>query len=315
VLRLQREDVAGLDEIVWPRAGVDRHLHGAGAVVRRDAGGDPLARLDRDGEGGLEGRLVLGGHEVEAELVAALAGERQADQAAAVGGHEVDRVGRDELGGHREVALVLAVLGIADHDHPPLADGLDRLLDGAERRIRHRIVSFSTYFASTSTSRFTVRPGAAAPSVVRSSVSGMRETSNARSSTPETVRDTPSTAIEPFSTTYLSSSEGGSIRTTRELPSSVTDSIVPVPSTCPCTRWPPSRSLARSGSSRFTSSPIWSGASDVRRSVSGMTSAANEPFSRSVAVRQTPFTAIESPGSSSSARPLSISTRPCASPR
>ena len=34
-----------------------------------------------------------------------------------------------------------------------------------------------------------------------------------------------------------------------------TDSTVPVPSTWPCTTWPPSRSPARSGSSRFTSSP------------------------------------------------------------
>ena len=68
-------------------------------------------------------------------------------------------------------------------------------------RVRHRTLSFSTYLASTSTSRLTVRPGAAAPSVVRSSVSGISDTSNAWSSTPETVSDTPSTAIEPFWTT------------------------------------------------------------------------------------------------------------------
>src|SRR6187200_2736404 len=79
--------------------------------------------------------------------------------------------------------------------------------------------------------------------------------------------------------------------------------------------WPPSRSPARSGSSRFTSSPIASGASEVRRRVSGITSAANEPLSRSTAVRQTPLTAIESPGPSSAASGVSTSTRPCASPR
>ena len=39
------------------------------------------------------------------------------------------------------------------------------------------LTAFSTYLASTSTSRFTVRPGAAAPSVVRSSVSGISDTS------------------------------------------------------------------------------------------------------------------------------------------
>ena len=40
-------------------------------------------------------------------------------------------------------------------------------------------LSFSTYLASTSTSRLTAGPGAAAPSVVRSSVSGMSDTSKA----------------------------------------------------------------------------------------------------------------------------------------
>ena len=39
-----------------------------------------------------------------------------------------------------------------------------------------RLTSFSTYLASTSTSRLTGVPGAAAPSFVRSSVSGISET-------------------------------------------------------------------------------------------------------------------------------------------
>ena len=34
-------------------------------------------------------------------------------------GHEVDGLGRDLLGGHGEVALVLAVLVVDDHDHAP----------------------------------------------------------------------------------------------------------------------------------------------------------------------------------------------------
>ena len=31
--------------------------------------------------------------------------------------HEVDRLGRDEVGGEHEVALVLAVLLVDEHDH------------------------------------------------------------------------------------------------------------------------------------------------------------------------------------------------------
>jgi hypothetical protein len=196
-LGLEREDVAGLHEVLRPGRRVDRHLDGAGAVVRGDAGADPLACLDGDGERGLEGRLVLGRHQVEAELVAAVGRQGEADQPATVGRHEVDRLGRGELCRQREVALVLAVLGVADDDHASGADVLERLLDRAEGA---HACSFSRYLASTSTSKFTVRPGAADPNVVRSKVSGISETSNATASTALTVRDTPSTAIDPFST-------------------------------------------------------------------------------------------------------------------
>ena len=75
------------------------------------------ARLDRDGEGGLQARLVVARHRRQVELAAALRRQREADEAAAFLGHEVDVLGGGELGGHREVALVLAVLVVADDDH------------------------------------------------------------------------------------------------------------------------------------------------------------------------------------------------------
>ena len=70
---LEREHVAGLHEVVRLGARVDRDLDRVRAVVRGDAGRDALARLDRDREGRLERGLVLGRHQVEPELVAALA--------------------------------------------------------------------------------------------------------------------------------------------------------------------------------------------------------------------------------------------------
>ena len=82
------------------------------------------------------GDSFLRRHQVEAELVAALGREREADQAARLLGHEVDRLGRRELRGHRQVALVLAVLVVADDDHLALADVLDRLLDRGEALAR-----------------------------------------------------------------------------------------------------------------------------------------------------------------------------------
>ena len=90
--RAKRKDVAGPDEVVRALRRVDRDLDRVRAVVRRDAGRDALARLDRDGEGGAERRLVLARHLLEAELVAALLGQAEADQAARVRRHEVDRL-------------------------------------------------------------------------------------------------------------------------------------------------------------------------------------------------------------------------------
>ena len=112
--------------------------------------------------------------------------------------------GRGELGGEREVALVLAVLGVADHHHLARADVLDGLLDRAEGRVAHTCAPAR---ASPRTWRSRPPPGSpgaparAEPSVVRSRVSGMSETLKPPSSTSATVSDTPSTATEPFSTT------------------------------------------------------------------------------------------------------------------
>ena len=115
------------------RGGVDGDLDRPRPVGGGDAGRDAVARLDRDRERRAERRLVLVGHLAQAELVAALWREAQADQPAAVGRHEVDRVGRHELRRDRQVALVLAVLVVDDDDEPARPDLLDRLLDRGER--------------------------------------------------------------------------------------------------------------------------------------------------------------------------------------
>ena len=135
----QREHVAGDDDVARPRLGVDRDLDRVGAVVGRDPGADAAGGLDRDREGGLQRRLVLRRHQVEAEPFAALRGQRQADQPARLLGHEVDRLRRRELRRHHQVALVLAVLAVADDDHAPGADLLDRLLDRRERALSRAV--------------------------------------------------------------------------------------------------------------------------------------------------------------------------------
>ena len=97
-----------------------------------DAGGDAFARLDGDGEGGLVAGAVVGGHQAEAELLDALAGQGEADQAAGVTGHEIDGLGRGELGGDDEVAFILPVFVIDEDEHAAVARVLDQFLDGGE---------------------------------------------------------------------------------------------------------------------------------------------------------------------------------------
>ncbi len=119
--RHEREHVAGRDDIGGALRCVDRRGDGARPVGRRDAGGDAVARFDRLGEGGAVARTVATDHRFELELGGAGAGERQANQAATVARHEVDRVGRRHLRGNDEVALVLALLCVDEHDHAAVA--------------------------------------------------------------------------------------------------------------------------------------------------------------------------------------------------
>ena len=94
------------------------------------------------------------------------------------------------------------------------------------------------------------------------------------SSTALTVSETPSTAIDPSRRRSAAARRARRSAPRARTPPRVPPRPSPVPSTWPCTTWPPRRSPARSGSSRLTSSPAPSGPSEVRRSVSGITSAA-----------------------------------------
>ena len=62
-------------------------------------------------------RAVARGHRRQVQALAALAGQRQADQAAAEARHEVDGLGRDVVGRQHQVAFVLAVFLIDQDDH------------------------------------------------------------------------------------------------------------------------------------------------------------------------------------------------------
>ncbi len=128
----EREGVSGTREVVGPRGGIDGDLNGVGAIVGRDAGGDSVAGIDGFGEGGAEVGGVLGRHGRKTKVVEALFGHGQTDEAASVARHEVDGVGSDFLGGHGEIAFVLAVFVVNDDDHAAGADLVERGFDVAE---------------------------------------------------------------------------------------------------------------------------------------------------------------------------------------
>ena len=128
----KREDVAGACEVLRAGFFVNGGEDGDGAVGSADASGDAEAAVDGFAEGGAVNACVDGGHQGEIELLAALLGERQTDQAATELGHEINGFGGDFLGGHGEVAFVFAVFVIHQDNHAALADFFDGFFYGCE---------------------------------------------------------------------------------------------------------------------------------------------------------------------------------------
>ncbi len=207
----QREDVARAGDLPRLGRGVGQHARRVGAVGCRDAGGDTVAGVHGDRVRRAEPVLVVRRHQRDLEPVEHVGRHRHADHPAGVADRERHQL-RSRLGrGEDDVALVLAVLVVDDHDRLPRGDVGDRLLHIVEAHstavesvvgglVGHCFTIFSTYFAITSTSRFTRSPACLKPNVVRARVSGIRLTVNDSGSTSTTVREMPSTVIDPFGT-------------------------------------------------------------------------------------------------------------------
>src|SRR5690348_1043039 len=156
-------------------------------------------------------------------------------------------------------------------------------------------IMLSTYFARMSHSMFTTSPVRISRRFVFALVWGMIANSATPSRQRATVRLIPSTASDPFSATYRCNSAGMLTPSHQLSPRSANSFTRPTPSTCPCTKCPPSRASAESGSSRLTTSPGLASAKDVLCSVSSERSAQKKSLPISTAVRQQPFTAILDP--------------------
>ena len=130
--RAQRKDVTGARQVCRARGGVDGGQDGGGAIGGADAGGDAATRVDGFGESRAEGGGIHRGHGRQVQLVAALLGESQTDQAAAVLGHEVDGRGSYFFRRQGQVAFVLAVFVIDQNDLATLAKLLGGFIRGCK---------------------------------------------------------------------------------------------------------------------------------------------------------------------------------------
>ncbi|RNC80459.1 MAG: hypothetical protein ED559_01205 [Phycisphaera sp.] len=135
----QRVDVSGSHEVGGDRARIERHLDGLGALCGADTGRKAVLRVavDRDHQGRTPNRSVCLGLWVQVQPVAVCFGQRDEQVARRLAHHEVDRLGGDELGGHHDVALVLAVLVVRENDHLALSEIREDLVNRAECGIEH----------------------------------------------------------------------------------------------------------------------------------------------------------------------------------
>jgi len=165
----ERGDVAGAGQVGAAGGRVDQAADGAGPVRGGDPGGGAVAEVDGHGEGGAHALGVDRDHERQVELPGPVGRDRGADEAAGVADEEGDGLRGGVLGGHDEVALVLPVLVVGDHDDLAPGDGVDGLGNGgvgghgaailAWPVARWAASSFSACLAMMSTSRLTRSPG------------------------------------------------------------------------------------------------------------------------------------------------------------
>src|SRR5581483_6262705 len=205
----------------------------------------------------------------------------------AVLGHEVHGFGRRHLCRNDEIAFVLAVLVIDQHEHAAAFRLFDQLGGGGFELLETHCAApgpvwgpsrprrRATYRATWSISRLTGTPVPFEPRFVTSWVIGIILTPKSSSPTSFTVREMPSRAIEPLGA-MKGISALGALTVRRMLPPSCRRStIAPTPSTWPLTRWPPSSSPILRARSRLTRVPGFQLPSVVTDRVSPLTSKAS----------------------------------------
>ena len=131
-LRDERKHVARAHEVARAHVAIGERAHGVAALLGRNAGGQPMLDVDRDGEGGAERRVVDRHHRRELQPARLVGGQRRADDAAAIANDEGHLLGRAEGSGDDQVALVFAVAVVGDDHDLAVSESLNGGGDGVE---------------------------------------------------------------------------------------------------------------------------------------------------------------------------------------
>jgi len=112
----QRKHMTWPHEVGRPHVAIGKRADGVGAFFGGNPGGQSVARVDRNGEGGAERRVVARHHRIEVQTPRLILGERRADDAGGMANDERHLLGRTQRGGDEQVAFVLAVVVVCHDD-------------------------------------------------------------------------------------------------------------------------------------------------------------------------------------------------------
>ena len=132
ILGDKRKNMAGTDEIARAHVAIGERAHGVRALLGRNAGRQSMTNIGRHGEGGAERRVIGRHHRSEIQPPRIVAGQRNADDAAAIADDEGHLLGGAKRSGDDQVALVLAIVVVGDGDDLATGESLDGVCDGIE---------------------------------------------------------------------------------------------------------------------------------------------------------------------------------------